>query len=97
MALPMVFAAGLWAIAVPLAIKILAGLGIGFVVFQGADQLVSLADSYIMSNFNNLPASMLAIAQMAGFADGLQMILAAYAAQVTIMVTTGALTKVKIS
>lgn len=96
MAIQFAVAAGIWAIAVPLVTKILVGLGIGFVVFEGADLLVSSADGYIQGNFNSMPADMLAIAQMAGFADGLQMLLAAYAAQIGIMATSGALTRIKI-
>jgi hypothetical protein len=97
MAIQFGLAAGLMVVALPFVIKIMVGLGMGFVVFQGATSLISLADASIMANFNSMPADMLAVAQMAGFADGLALILSAYAAQVAIMVTTGALTRFKVT
>lgn len=99
MAIPVLAAGiigGLTSSIVPLTVKVFTALGIGFVTFQGADQLVQLADTYIQANFNALPAKALAIAEMAGFADGLQIVLSAYAAQIGIMATSGALTRIKI-
>jgi hypothetical protein len=97
MAFQFAVAAALWGIVPALVVKVLVALGIGFVTFQGADVLVTIAEAQILANFNGLPANMLAVAQMAGFADGLQMVLAAYAAQIAVIVATGALTRVKVA
>lgn len=86
----------LWLLIGPLLIKGLTILGIGFVSYTGGEAFVSAADNFLLSSFTGMPANMLAIAQKAGFQDGLQIIISAYTAYMSIKLVTGSLTKVKI-
>lgn len=92
MALPGV----LMALAVPMVVKVLAALGIGFATYTGADLLISSAETYVLNQFDNLPTDAYEILAMMGVITGIKMLFAAYVANLGVKTTLGALTRVKI-
>lgn len=92
-----IIAAGVVAMAVPLVIKILVALGVSVVTYVGADFAITEAQSFIDAQIGSMPASMLQIMYLAGFDTGIKIIFACWSAYISIRVTMGAFSKVKIS
>ena len=88
---------GLFYAAIPVVVKVLVVLGIGFVGYTGADFVISEAEAHILQNYNNLPAHVLPIITRAGFLDGAKMIIASYTAYIGIKTLTGAFTRMTIT
>ena len=95
MPLPTAIIAGLSLTIVPLVVKVLTALGIGFVTYTGADFILTEGKNYILANYNSMPAEMLAILTKAGFLQGLNILFAAWAAAIAVKVTMGAFTKLR--
>lgn len=97
MAVPLLAGAFSLAIVVPLIVKVLLALGIGFVSYQGADFVVTAAQSAITSELGALPSDMFNILAMAGVDEGIKILFAGASASITIRVTFGAFTKLKVT
>ena len=94
MPIPIV-AAGVVAIAVPLAIKVLVGLGVGVVTYVGADFAISEAQTFMNSKISGLPVDMISLMNLAGFDTGIKIIFSSWAAYISIRSTMGAFTRLK--
>ena len=81
-----------WAFTVlpALAVKILIGLGIGFVTYSGGDLLVAQAETYVLTQFSGMPVKVYQVLKIAGIDQGVKMIFAAATAYITIRTTMGA-------
>ena len=90
MPLPLIGIVAGWAIVVPIVVRILLALGIGIATYTGADFAITSAETYVFQNFNGLSVNMYSIAVLAGFHEGLKIMFAAFAAQITIKTTMGA-------
>jgi hypothetical protein len=60
------FVAVFMALIVPLGVKLLKGLGFGFITFTGLDLLLDQLEQLIFTNFEALPAKVFQIAVMTG-------------------------------
>lgn len=85
----------LFSIAVPLALKLLVGLGIGITVYSGLDLIVDTGRDYVMQQYDGLPSDLLSILTILGLQTGINMVFAAFAARMAIMTTAGALSKLQ--
>lgn len=81
---------------VPMAKKVLIGLGFGFVVFQGVDILLSQAGAVIKSSLSSLPVDMVSILAWLQIDSMISIILSAYAVRLalTLGANSGLLRKV---
>lgn len=97
MPLPLAIAAGLWSTLfttiVPLGVRLLAGLGFGFVTYQVSDAIFAQAQTYVTSNYAGIPADVLAIMNIAGVSMAINMIFSAYAANLSIKIAMGVFEK----
>lgn len=75
----------LLSLAGPLAIRVLAALGLGIVTFVGFDSALTLAFNTIQSQFAAVPADMMGLLYMSGLPTGMAMILSALFARIAIM------------
>jgi len=91
MPIPLVAGAAiLSATIVPLAVKLIAGLGFGFVVFQGLNLLLSETRLYVMEQFQNLPPEAWAMMAIARVDVAMSMIFSAYTVRLVLMGVNGA-------
>lgn len=81
---------------VPMVVKVLAALGIGFITYTGASTLVDEARQYAYDRFFELPASAIQLATLAGFDVVLTMVLSAYTARLVIAGVGGSITKMRL-
>lgn len=75
----------LLSLAGPLAIRVLAALGLGIVTFVGFDSALTLAFTTIQGQFAAVPADMMGLLYMSGLPTGMAMILSALFARIAIM------------
>lgn len=94
MAVPLLAGGFLLSIAVPLVVKVLLALGVGFAVYTGADVVFTEAETFINAELAGLPADLYAIFQLMGVMQGLSILFAAYASATAIKVALGAFSKV---
>ena len=74
--------------------KVLLSLGIGFVVFNGAEASLDFARDQFLTGINGLPADAIAIAGLMKIGVCVSMILSAFAARLLLMgLTSGAIKK----
>lgn len=85
------------AIIVPLVVKLLVALGVGFVSYQGAEFIITSAQASINTEFGQLPNDMFSILAMAGVDEGIKIMFAGATASITLRVTLGAFTRMKIT
>lgn len=78
------------AAAVPLVVHLLKVFGLGIVVYTGATLVLNEAESYIFSNYDNLPVQLYSLLTIAGFDAGIKMVFSAMAANLAIKGFTGA-------
>lgn len=78
----------LMALGGPLARKVLASLGIGFLAFQGVDAAVMAALGSIKSNFAGIAADAAAIIAISGLNTAFGIIAGAYSGGLSMMVFT---------
>lgn len=57
----------LWSAIVPLAMRVLVGVGIGWVTYSGVGAGLDALTTNIMNNYNGLGADILAVLNLAGF------------------------------
>jgi hypothetical protein len=76
---------GLALAAVPIALRVLAGVGVGVVVYQGVNALLDSVVYQVSAGLAGLPASGLAILQLLGFQTALSIILSAVAVRLTLL------------
>lgn len=79
-------AAWIFALAGPLALRVLAGLGFSIVAFTGVTQFVTSLLAIAQSNWAALPVSVLQLASLSGVPESMGMIASAYATRMTIWV-----------
>jgi Protein of unknown function (DUF2523) len=93
MPLPLAIAAGIWAtlltVIVPLVVRVLAALGIGYVTITGLTALTDTGQAYIMANYHGIPSAALGLADIAGGTDALNIIFGSYAASIAIKTAMG--------
>lgn len=82
---------------VPIVIHVLKALGIGIIVYSGADFVITTAESYVFSNYDSLPANMWTMFTLAGIDAGIKILFSAYAANIAIRASTGSFKKFGIS
>jgi len=70
----------------PMAKKILTMLGIGWLTYEGLTAVAGQAQGYVISNFGSLPASMLQVLSLSGFAESVGIILGAVTARLSFTV-----------
>jgi len=80
-------AAWLMALAVPLALRVVAGLGFSVVAFTGVTAVWAGLVAIAQANWSSLPVSVLQLASLSGIPEFLGMIAAAYATRMTIWVS----------
>lgn len=100
MPLPAVVAGAVWSvIAIPLVVKILLGLGIGFISYQGITLLTDSALEFIRSNLAGMPADVVAVIAITKIDVYFTMIFSAYAIKLTLkgLDSTGVLRKLSFS
>ena len=89
---------GLWTLlsasVVTLALKMLAAIGFGVVVYSGIDLGISAIETELLSNLNGLPADMLQIMRIWEFDTGIKIIIAGYGANLALRTSTGLLSRV---
>ncbi len=61
--------------------KVMLAMGVGWVSFEGYKTLIDTLISEMMTNYNSIPATMYQLLSLAGFTDGLGIILGAFAAK----------------
>jgi hypothetical protein len=81
----------LFTVVVPMVIRVLYGLGVGFVTYTGFEILMGQGEAYVMAHYSGIPADALAITKIAGVDQALHIIFAAWSAQLTIRVALGAM------
>lgn len=86
-------AAILMAVSIPMVVKVMAALGIGFVTYTGADLVLTEGQTWLNGQVNSLPADMLQILFLMGLDQGLAIVFSAFAAHITILTTVGAFTR----
>jgi len=67
----------------PLAKRVLQSLGLGMVTFAGLDIVFSQLRDLVITNWNNIPADVLAIASLGGYGDAVGIILGAIGARIS--------------
>ena len=85
----------LWVMIPFMLVQLLAGLGVGYLTMQGLDSLVPDLQTALMGYLGDLPNDVLAVLNLAGLTDAINMIISAYAAFITIKAVNGTLTKVR--
>ena len=96
MALPIVAAlTGASVVAVPLVVKVLVGLGVGFVTYQGMNFLLESMFDLAIDQFSGMPANMIQILALCNVDKYLTIISSAFTIRLTIsgMNSAGAITK----
>lgn len=78
---------------IPLVIRLLVGLGVGWATFSGAQFVVDQGTSYVMSEFNGLPSDALAVLRIAGFDQAFSIIFAGWTTYITVKVAMGSYNK----
>ena len=73
------------AAAAPLAKKVLQGLGIGMVSYVGVELVFSQLRDLVTSSWSGLPLDIVSILSLAGWGQGLGIVLAAMAARVAML------------
>lgn len=69
----------LLSVAAPVALRVLAGVGITFTFYQGVDLALGVIETRVLSGINGLPADVLAILNLAGFGIALNTLFSVYA------------------
>lgn len=64
--------------------RVLLALGVGWVSFQGYQVIIEGLVSGLITNYNSMPAAIYQLLSLAGFTDGLGMVLGAFAAKAAI-------------
>lgn len=82
---------------VPLGVKLLIGLGFGFVTYSGVEFAITEAETWLATQYAGMAANTLAMAKIAGFTTGFSMVLSAYTAYIGIKLATGAFTRFKVT
>ena len=96
MPLPLIgLGAALGAIAVPLAVKVLAALGFGFVAYTGVGLVLDQAYDLIVDQFEAMPVEALSLLALANADKAVTMLFSAYAARAALagLGATGVLAK----
>lgn len=95
--MPIPVAATIWtflAATIPfLIVKILVGLGIGFITYTGAGLAIDEVATYVQSQMSGLPGYMLQLIGMLQMDTAISMILAAYAARIAVQAVSGSITR----
>lgn len=94
---PLLLGALSLAVIVPLIVKVLVAIGVGFVSYAGADYVITAGETYVMSQFGGMPSDLYQVLLLFGFRDGVSMVFAAFAANISIKVTMGVFTRMKIT
>ena len=89
MAVQLLLGTFLFGYIVKLTIRLLAGLGIGIFIYEGADLIVTEAETVVFNTLGGVPADMYSIMVMAGFIEGFKILFACYAAKIGIQVSMG--------
>lgn len=81
---------GTWlaSIAAPLAKKVLVGLGIGWLTYEGVSVAMQAVENQVIAQWGGMPADVLAVVGLWGFTDAVGIILGGMAMRVTIVVTS---------
>jgi hypothetical protein len=80
----------LTAAALPLVLRVLAGLGVGVLTFTGVDTALNSLISQAQSSWSGMPADVLGLAGVAGIPACLGIVLGAMTARVTAWITVAA-------
>lgn len=96
MAIPAIVAGSALALAVPLVVKVLVALGIGFVTYTGADFALTEGQTWLNTQVGSLPSNMYNVLMLMGLDEGMKILFAAFAVNISIKATVGAFTRVKI-
>lgn len=78
---------------VPLARRVLAGVGFTFVIYKGLDAVISAASAQMWAYLGSLPSSIMVILGLARIDDALTLILSAVAAKMVYQGVSGAITR----
>lgn len=82
----MTWAAWLMALAVPLAVRVVVGLGFSVVTFTGVTELVAQLVALAQANWSALPATILQLAALSGIPESLGITMAAFSANAAMWV-----------
>lgn len=74
----------------PLALRVIAALGIGVVTFTGVDTAFQALVTQAQDSWTALPSAVVALASIAGVPQGLALIIGAMSARVTAWIAVGA-------
>lgn len=77
--------AALLALAAPIATRVLAALGIGWITYAGFDLLYDQLETAVVTTWAGMPAMALAILSIAGIHTCIGITLGAYAVRVTLL------------
>lgn len=61
--------------------KVMLAMGVGWISFEGYKVLIDNLISELITNYNSIPSTMYQLLSLAGFTDGLGVILGAFAAK----------------
>lgn len=86
----------IFSVAGPLIVHILVAMGIGFVTYSGADLVIGEGETFILDTFGELPADLYSIMVIAGVDEGIKILTAAASAFISIKVTMGAFSRMKL-
>ena len=84
----------LWAVVVPLVVKVLLAVGFSIVVFTGVEAGFTAIKTFIMSQFSGIPVALLQILYLMQLDRGISILLAAMSLNLTMRLSNGALSRV---
>lgn len=98
--MPIPVAAGVWAfivtIIVPLLVKLLVALGVGFITYTGIDIAAGNVQTFIENQFSGVPGYMLQLIGILQLDTAISMVIAAYAASFSVRAVSGSLTRLSL-
>lgn len=80
---------------VPLVVHLLTAFGVGVVAYTGASIIITTAENYVFSSYDNLPIRVWQMLTLGGVDAGLKILFSAYAANIAIRGVSGAIKKFK--
>lgn len=79
--------------ALPLVLRVLAGLGIGWVTFTGFQSAFDALKQHFLDSYSGIPGTIAQLFGLAGIPDAFSMILGAIAVRSSYMITYGAVSR----
>ena len=65
-------------------VQMLAGIGLGFVVYSGLDSVIPSITNTVINSFSGVPSDIMAVISLAGLDEAVTIILSAYTSAISI-------------